>query len=179
MVCRISMRKNIVIIGLILLIVGVALFYAGGDLGISGIATSPTFTEKGTSKWESSSINVLSGQLLVLTSNNSKTALIPSSDASVVTSSNVDKYEVNGSTTTTSGVTTIEYTSITPGTYVIVTFGTYQAKVTMIKKSIDSLLVSLLPVLLGGVLGFVGFIVLIVGLVLKKKQLPPNPDMTY
>ena len=71
----------------------------------------------------------------MLTSNNSKTALIPSSDASVVTSSNVDKYEVNGTTTTTSGVTTIEYTSITPGTYVIVTFGSYQAKVTIIKKS--------------------------------------------
>ncbi len=173
------MRKNIVIIGLVLLIVGVALFYAGGDLGISGITTSPTFTEKGTSQWDSSSIQVSSGQLIVLTSNDSKTYLVPGSDASSVTSSNVGSYEVNGTVSTTSGVTTIEYTSISPGTYVIITFGTHQAKVSMIKKSIDSLLVSLLPVLLGGVLGFVGFIVLIVGLVMKKKQLPPNPEMTY
>lgn len=173
------MRKNIVIIGLILLIIGVALFYAGGDLGISGISTSPTFTEKGTSQWDSSTIQVSSGQLIVLTSNDSKTFLIPSNDVNLVTSSNVNNYEINGTATTTSGITTIEYTSITPGTYVVVTFGSHQAKVTMIKKSIDSLLVSLLPILLGGILGFVGFIVLIVGLVLKKKQLPPNPDMTY
>ena len=173
------MRKNIVIIGLVLLIAGVAIFYAGGDLGIRGISVPQTFTEKGANQWDSSSIQISTGQLIVLTTNNSKTFLVPASDASVVTSNNITHYQINGTATTTSGVTTIEYTSLSPGAYVIVTFGAHSSKVSMIKETINTLLIKLLPILLGGVLGFVGFIVLIIGLVLRKKQLPQDPGITY
>ena len=176
---RTQMRKKIVIIGLVLLIVGIALFYGGGVLGVKGLSASPTFKELKTGEWNSTAVVVSSGELLVLTSSTNQTYLVHSSDIGVVSKSNVKNYEINGTETTTGGVTTLEFTSITPGNYNIVAFGSKAPSVTLIKNSINSLLLELLPLIIGGVLGFVGFIVLIVGLVLRKKQLPPNQEMTY
>ncbi len=174
------MRKKIAVIGLVLLVAGVAIFFAGGSLGIRGLINDETMSAKGSGEFMSPVFNVSSGELVLITSNPASSIyLIPSADASIVNSSNVGNYKVAGGTyANNSGVTTIEYTSISSGTYNIVSFTSSSPKVTLTKEPVNSLLVALLPTIIGGIMAFAGFIVLIIGLVLRRKE-PPMPDLNY
>ncbi len=174
------MRKNIVIIGLILLVIGVALFFGGGDLGLHGLVKSETMTAVSTNEYQSSSFSVTAGSIVIITSHPASSLyIVHTSDASGVNSSNIAHYEVSGGTSNnTSGVTTLEFTSLTAGSYTVVSFSDQKTSVTLTNEVVSSLILSLIPTLLGLLLGFIGFIVLIVGLVLKRKN-PPLPDASY
>lgn len=176
------MRKKIVMIGLIIFVVGVVLFFGGGDLGLHGLVKTETMTESSTGVYQSPSFTVLSGNLTIVTSEPGTTLyIIHSSDSYLVNASNVKQYAITGGTTSnTSGVSTLAFTSMSAGTYTIVSVSTSNAiaKITLTNEADSSLIFSLLPTILGIMLGFVGFVMLIIGLILKNKT-PPLPDAAY
>jgi hypothetical protein len=176
------MRKKMALAGLILLIIGVVLFFGGGDLGLHGIVKTETMTQTSSGIYQSTSFTVVTGNVTIVTSDPaSGIYIVHTSDAHLVDASNIAQYALmHGIISNTSGVGTLTFTSMMGGTYTIIsiTNSSTSPHITLTNESEGSLLFSLLPTILGMLFGFVGLIVLIVGLILKTKR-PALPDAAY
>lgn len=166
------MRKNIVLIGLVLLIVGVAII--GVSLyemsALSDINSS--LTQVSSNEWRSDVINVnSSGVLTITTSETSGFGLIPASDLSAVTASNLANYAVGYDTSTTSGSQNAFVYDQLSGQYYFVIFSSSTPTMTYLFLTAEGEIFAELLIVGAGV-AFVGLIMAIVGAILKKKAEP-------
>ncbi|MGC8562908.1 MAG: hypothetical protein ACP5UZ_05395 [Thermoplasmata archaeon] len=168
------MRRNILIIGLILLVVGIAM--AGisaveashsASSSISGASTTMYPGPNG--EYHSQLLNVSSGEEVIVVANQ-HAYVIPSEDLTTVTNANVAGYAIVSST---SAGNTSTYSNI-PGSYYIVTFGTSTPSVdyAVVSGGLGNLIVTGLLVLIGVFLAIAGIIVTVIGAVLKPKNKP-------
>lgn len=168
------MRKNILIIGLVLLVVGIVMAGASAfeaahsaSGSISGASTSMLQCTNG--GYHSELLNVSSGEEVIVVANQ-HAYLIPSEDLGTVTSGNVAGFAVAPSTSVGN---TSTYSNI-PGSYYIVTIGTSPPSVdyAVVSGGLGNLIVTGLLVLVGVFLAIAGIIVAIIGAVLKPKNKP-------
>ncbi|MGA2665212.1 MAG: hypothetical protein ABSF83_09735 [Nitrososphaerales archaeon] len=167
------MRKRTVVIGLILLVVGIA-FVAGGIVGLKGAtSTISTFTTPQTGEYVSSEIVLnSSGALVVVRPSSSTGGLIPAQALSEVSSTSLATYALTANSTSGGSAT---YISIKEGDYYYVIFTSSQptTKITL-SGSLFRTAESGILVLLGGVLVLAGLIVTIVGAI-RKSNKPKQP----
>jgi hypothetical protein len=172
------MRTKIAIIGLVLMVVGIALFFGGGELALGHTSAPQTLTLAKGGEWASSDINVSAGSLVIVTSSTPNVYLVSSSNLGKLNDTNVGQYAINSTKTTAAGETTIDFSNLTAGQYLTISTSAARPNISVVNEGLNSLITALLPFILGVVLGFVGFIILIVGLLLKKK-LPKDPEQVY
>ncbi len=174
------MRKNLVIIGLVLLIIGVAMLFGGASLLAPKININSAPVSEvslGNNLWKSPAIQV-NGTNYILTdkSSSSKVYLVPSADISMINSTNLAQYGISPlSHTSVSSNYILTYNVASAGTYYLITVSSTSPTNSYSVLDSSSLISTAIVSLLGLVVGFVGFIILIVGLFLKKKQ-PQNPE---
>ncbi|MCL4346271.1 MAG: hypothetical protein M1496_07970 [Candidatus Thermoplasmatota archaeon] len=174
------MRKNIVIIGLILLVVGIALAVVGAQLVVpqAGINAKPSSeVSLGNNLWRTSEITLTSSTSIVEDqSSASSVYLVKASLISSVTQSNLKTIGVAPSSHTTASSENIFTFAVTSsGSYYLVSNSTSQPSNAISVINAASIIGPALVLLVGGGLAFVGLIILIVGLILRKKM-PPNPE---
>jgi uncharacterized membrane protein len=176
----ILMRKNLVIIGLILLITGVVLFFGGAQIVAPKVLLSSTPSPEvnmGNDLWHTNELSINGTNLLVEDQSSATSVyLISASAISGLNQSNLKTVGISPSThTAVSGKTLYTFTVSNPGKYYIVTNSTSQPSNIVNVINPASIVGDAVILLLGGILGFVGFVILIIGLVLRKK-VPPNPE---
>ena len=168
------MRKNILIIGLILLVVGIVMAGASAveaahsaSGSISGASTTMFSDSNG--GYHSQLLNVSSGEEVIVVANQ-KAYLIPSEDLGTATQTTVAGYAVVPSS---SAGNTSTYSNI-PGSYYIVTFGSSAPSVdyAVVSGGLSHLILTGLLVLIGVFLAIAGIIIAIIGAVLKPKNRP-------
>ena len=116
------MRKRMVTIGVVLLIIGIALF-ASGVIGLRGsTSTIKVFNQSNPGEYVSSEILLNSSSSIIVRSPPSVGGLVPAQDITLVNSNNISSYALS-STTSVAG--TEAYTSIT-GNYYYVIFSSTQ-----------------------------------------------------
>lgn len=166
------MRKKIVLIGLALLIAGIAII--GVSLyEMSALSTiNSSLTQVSSNEWRSDLINVNSSGVLTVTTNaTSGFGLIPASDLSVVTASNLASYAVGYDTSTTSGsLNAFVYDQIN-GQYYFVIFSSSEPTMTYLFLTAEGEIFGEL-LIVGAGIAFVGLVMAIVGAILKKKVQP-------
>lgn len=166
------MRKKLVIIGAVVLIIGVVLFFAVSEELLATSNVGQIQTGAGSGEWKSPMLNVTSGGQVTLISSSASSALIPASDLSKVTSSNLASYALK----TSSGFKNLSVGTVSvymppAGSYYIVTFSSTAPTLTYTVVNSASLTVVLgLLEIVAIVMGIAGLIVLIVGAVLKEKH---------
>lgn len=164
------MRKKILIIGVVLLVIGVA---------IGGTSLYETSKEvKNVSKTMYTGQNgdyysaILTpsstGYISVVSS--SETYLIPSQDLAVVDSSNVMDYAIAPTITTASATI---YSDLN-GSYYVVAFGSTTPTVTYTVLELNLGLIGIIAIsmIIGFILAIAGIIITIIGAILKPKNLP-------
>ncbi|OWP57444.1 MAG: hypothetical protein B2I17_00590 [Thermoplasmatales archaeon B_DKE] len=167
------MRKKIALIGVIVLVIGVVLVAAGLAGTLSMTKTYTHSTEISSTEWTTSEINMTSGGLLTVTgATGSDTGLVTSADLSSVNSSNIASYAV-APNNTVHGTVTFEGLS---GHYYYVVFSSSSPSISAVYiNNIGNEVVYAAMLVPGGVLAFIGFVVAIIGVILKKKpQGPPQ-----
>lgn len=170
------MRKRLLLIGVIILIIGVAFSVAGfvGEHNLVPIS-SQTMTQTSSGIWASSSLNVKSGSVLEVTSSSNSTYLVNTSDAGQVDASNIAKYEIHPLTTTTAdSLHILEYDNISGSFTVVSTSSSKPTVTTTLIANIGMVAVLGLLLIIGVVLAIAGFIIAIIGAVLKPKNPPVN-----
>ncbi|MGP6206708.1 hypothetical protein ACNF42_01545 [Cuniculiplasma sp. SKW3] len=174
------MRKNIVIVGIVLLIIGVGLFFGGAQILAPHVKISTTQSTEvslGNNLWRTNAITVNGTNYLIEDkSSSSSVYLVSASSLSSLNQSNLKTLGIAPSThTSVSSKILYTFTVSSPGNYYIVSNSTSQPSNSVSVLNPDSIVGDAIILLAGGALGFIGFIILIIGLVLKKK-LPPNPE---
>lgn len=164
------MRKKIAIIGVVLLIVGVALYVGATEGLMTTTIVNTKMVQTSTGEWTSLELNTSSGSQLSLVTENSSYALVPSNDMSKINSGNVQNYAVSPKSELSTSLGLVSTFSPSAGSYYVVVFSktTPSVKYTLLKSLADAAVYGLL-VLAGMVLSIVGVIVLIVGLILRNK----------
>ncbi len=169
------MRKKIVIIGVVILIIGIALFAAGSYEGTHLLHRSVSEIKSG--EYKTDNITLKSGYIMAVTSPPSVYGLIPINDIKIVNSTNINKYSLKP---IVSSSTAVEYlaNSTTAGDYTFVMFTSAVASTfTYEYGSFSTIEVIGVLALFGIIIGVIGFIVLIAGLILKPKQ--KEPDINF
>lgn len=167
------MRKKIAIAGAIVLIVGIAIFGVSLQQTFANTTVGTQMSQHSNGEWASNEINISSGNKLTLITNASDFGVIPAKDLSSLTSGNLNSYELTptGNTSTSSG--SVYVYSPNSGSYYIVAFAGSSPSVTYTTaSSLGAVAAYGIFLIVGVILGFAGFIVLIVGLVLKRKDNP-------
>ncbi len=166
-----KMRKKIVISGLIVLIIGIVIVGSSTAVVLSNTSVGGKLVQSNSGEWESPVINVSSGYRIVVTSHVSEFAIIPSKDMSIVNATNVNEYSVSSFKLTNVSSTSISQYKPTSGNYYLVVFTTSSpnVKYTVIKSLSQDARLGLIE-LAGIDLTIAGFVVLIIGLVKKKKN---------
>jgi len=168
------MRKKIAVIGLVILIVGIALaaggYYETTSVGLhSAVKTDPYNITTG---YMTNNVTVSSGYEVIMISNDTHAGLIKVSDLSKANNiTNLEHYEITPTSHTSNDRI---YTDLAAGTYVFIAFNTSMPVITYEYAPLTTIEVGGSLLVIGGIAAFVGFIVLIIGLVLKKKK-PENP----
>ncbi len=160
------MRKKIAIIGIILLVIGVAML-AVGVYGASGsITTISTFNQPNTGEYVSTQFAADSSETLVVSSPSSIGGLVPAQDVNTVSSTNINSYAA--SYNATAGGTEVYYGL--SGTYCYVAFSSTSPNSTII--ILNTAVATEYGVLAIGGIAFaiIGIIIAIVGAVLKVKK---------
>ena len=165
------MRKKIAMTGLVLFVIGVLLIAGFFLTGFSLPKATKTVSEVSAGEWDTGLILATpNGTLAVVASSNSNYGLIPSSDLSQVTSTNLASLAIKPlSSTTIDSHLAVTYENLN-GSYYFVMYSSSAPKITVtfIGNSDLSAAHGLL-ILTGGALSFIGLIVGIVGLVMRKK----------
>ncbi|MCL4447471.1 MAG: hypothetical protein M1556_05995 [Candidatus Thermoplasmatota archaeon] len=168
------MRKNLLIIGIVLLVVGVAM--AGISTVEAAHSVSSSIGGAGNTMYPgtngdyySNNLNVSTGDEVLVVSN-IHAYLIPSSDISTVNSGNVGSYAISPST---SAGNTSTYTGLL-GSFYVVTFGTSSPSVSyaVVSGGLGHLIITGLLVLGGAFLAIAGIVIAIIGALLKPKNRP-------
>lgn len=165
------MRKKIALTGLVLFVIGILLIAAFFLTGFALPQTSRTVNQVSSGEWESGLIEASPNvTLAVVTGTSSNYGLIPASDLISVNSTNLASYAVKPvSSTDVDSHLALAYRDLN-GPYYFVEYSSSAPtiSVTFVSNSDFSAGHGLL-ILAGGVLAFIGFIVGIVGAVLRKK----------
>ncbi len=163
------MRKNIVVIGLILLVIGIVMVGVESvsieHSGASTLSTQTTMIPSPNGEYHSNLLSVNKNQIVTVVTN-SKAYLIPASDISIVNESNVNNYAI--SPFTSSSTETI-FENLN-GSYYVVVFSNSTPAVTYMVGNISSLIGAGVFIVIGGLLFIVGIVVIIIGAILKPKQ---------
>lgn len=160
------MKTRTVMIGLIILVVGVALFIGGAFGVLSSITIKTNFTQPSAGEYLSAEIKLNSTSGLAVASPAAEGGIIRAQDLSLVNSSNLDTYAIPYNST---GVGTDIYRSLT-GNYYYVAFSSTRPSTTIVATPHMGTMVGYgLLVLLGIVCVIAGIVVAIVG-VFQKRQ---------
>ncbi|HUI85683.1 MAG TPA: hypothetical protein VLY21_00815 [Nitrososphaerales archaeon] len=163
------MNTRMVVVGLIILAIGIALFAVGAIGALGSVSIKTGFSQPHAGEYVSAEIVLNSTSDVVVASPASTGGLIHAQDLSLVNSTNFSAYAIPINTTGSSYV----YESLV-GDYYYVAFASTQPGTTIVATSLNSGVArygSL--VLLGIVLLIVGAVVAVVG-ALRKKRLPPD-----
>ena len=162
------MRARMVIIGVVLLIIGIALF-ATGLVGLRGSTTSiQVFNQSSPGEYVSSEILLNSSSSIIVRSPASVGGLVPAQDLTLVTSANIDSYALSSNSSVAG---TQAYTSIS-GDYYYVIFSSTQpnTRITVTEAPIATTAALGLLTLAGIALAFIGIILSLAGAFLKNKN---------
>ncbi|MEM0156346.1 MAG: hypothetical protein QW597_07100 [Thermoplasmataceae archaeon] len=165
------MRKKIALIGLAIFVVGIVLVGVSLAGTFSLTHTNGTVNIVTTGEWDSGEINVSSGGLLtVTTSASTNYGLVKAADLSSVSPTTLSSIAVKSNTSTSAASHQILTYQGLNGSYYFVVFASSTpsiliAYITDFSQEIVYALI-LLP---GGAMAVIGFIVGIVGVILKKK----------
>ncbi len=166
------MRKNLLLVGIVLLVLGVALAgvatyeTAHTALGISsGAGTSMYPGQNG--DYYSNVLNTSSGSEIVVVSS-AHPSLIPSKDLNIVNSTNVGSYAISPTRSTGSSF----YYSDLNGTYNVVVFSASYPTVdyVVITGSLGTVAIYGILLIVGVILAIAGIIIAIIGAILKPKN---------
>jgi len=161
-------KTRTVVIGVVVLVVGVALLI-GGTLGALGsITINTTFTQPNAGEYVSAEITLNETSGLVVSSPASVGGVVHAQDLSLVTSANIHTYAIPYNST---GAGSEIYTSLS-GNYYYVAFSSTQPNTTIVATPLRGGIVGYGSlVLLGLVLIVAGIVVAIVGVFQKRR--PP------
>lgn len=173
------MRKNLLIVGLVLLVIGIVLaglstyeVTGGAVRSINGAGNVMMAGTNG--DFYSNTLNVTPGYELIVVSS-TQSYLIPSQDLTTVNSTNVASYAIVPTTHSSSSTDTYVYIGLN-GSFVLVTFGSTSPSTmdyAVLKSGgISQLVVYGLLLIVGILLAIVGIIIAIIGAVLKPKNRP-------
>jgi len=162
------LKTRTVVIGVILLVVGIALF-GGGALGALGsITINRTFTQPHAGEYVSAEIILNATSGLVVSSPAVAGGVIHAQDLNLVNSTNISSYAIPYNST---GVGSDIYRSLS-GSFYYVAFSSTQPNTTVVATPLKSSLIGYgLLILLGIVCAIAGIIVAIVGVLQKTR--PP------
>lgn len=165
------MKTRTVVIGVILIAVGVALF-VGGALGALGsITINTTFTQPHPGEYVSAEIMLNGTSELAVSSPASAGGVIHAQDLGFVNSTNIGSYAISYNSTAAG---TDIYRSLT-GNFYYVAFSSSQPSTTIVATPLKSSVVGYgLIVLIGIVCGIAGIIVAVVGVFQKGR--PPAQE---
>ena len=170
------MRKKIAITGALILAAGLVMLFASSSVVNSHTSEYSRMSQKGTNEWVSLEINSTSNTDIAITmSNNITVGLVPASNLSAVTASNIQQYAVSPSQSTNTSSTFIISYLHEPGKFYIVASSSSDPAVhyTIIN---DASIVSVLSLftLFGIMVGIAGVIVTGLGVLLKNKKKDPE-----
>ncbi len=167
------MRKNIIFAGLIILVIGAAMF-GGGDYAISHSTTTGTSLSQIKSNPTEFVHNLSLSSTMLLTVESSYDAffVISASNISNASPSNINTYKYTPIENTTVASINVKGYDLSAGNYCLVAFNSTQPSVTYSYLPVSMTYVSLVSGI--GIFVFIiGIIVAIIGLVLKKKKVEP------
>jgi hypothetical protein len=169
------MRKRTVIIGLIILVVGIA-FVAGGIVGLKGTtSTISTFTQPQTGEYVSSEVALNSTAVVVVRPSSSTGGLVPARALSDVNSTSLATYALPASSTAGGSAT---YVGVKGDYYYVIFMSSQPATKIVTTGDVAKTAESGILVLLGGVLFLAGLIVTIIGAIRKSDKPKQPPGMT-
>jgi hypothetical protein len=173
------MRKRTVIIGLIVLVIGIALV-AGGVVGLKGTTgTISTFTQPRTGEYVSSELVLNSTAVVVVRPSSSTGGLVPAQSLGDVNSTSLATYALPASSTAGGSAT---YTKVQGDYYYVIFTSSQPTTNIVVAGDLARTVESGVLVLLGGVLFLAGLIVTIIGAIRKSnkpKQPPGATDADY
>jgi hypothetical protein len=165
------MRKRTVIIGLIILVIGIA-FVAGGVVGLKGTTSMiSTFTQRQTGEYVSSEVVLSSTGVVVVRPSSSTGGLVPAQSLSDVNSTSLATYALPTSSTAGGSAT---YSKVQGDYYYVIFTSSQPATKIVIAGDLTKTVESGILVLLGGILFIAGLIVTIIGAI-RKGNKPKQP----
>jgi hypothetical protein len=169
------MRKRTVIIGLIILVIGIA-FVAGGVAGLKGTTnTISTFTQPQTGEYTSSEVVLNSTAVVVVRPSSSTGGLVPAQTLGDVNSTSLATYALPASSTVGGSAT---YVGVQGDYYYVIFTSSQPATKIVITEDVAKTAESGILVLLGGILFLAGLIVTIIGAIRKSDKPKQPPGMT-
>ncbi len=172
------MRKNVVITGIVIMIIAIAMAGTGIYLIEQGAGinkSSELNLGNGAYAIEPIYVNSTNG-IIVVTSQADNVYLIPYSDFSnniTQSTAKADAISPN-SNTTSSGITSVSFTSLSVGKYAAVSFSSSDPSLALVSSSLNGLITDGILTLIGGIMFIVAIVVIIYGLL--KKNRPPIID---
>ena len=162
-----DLKTRTVVIGLIVLVVGIALFVGGVIGALGSISIQTNFMQPHPGEYVSSEILLNTTSGLVVSFPATTGGVIPAQDLSRINSTNLGTYAIPYNSSAGNYI----YRSLV-GDYYYVAFSSTQPDTTIVVTSLKGSLVGYGSlVLIGIVCGIVGFIIAIIGL-FQKKQTP-------
>jgi len=169
------MRKRTVVIGLIILVIGIA-FVAGGVVGLKGTtSTISTFTQPQTGEYVSSEVVLNSTAVVVVRPSSSTGGLVPAQALSDVNSTGLATYALAASSTAGGSAT---YVGVQGDYYYVIFTSSQPATKIVITGDVAKTVESGILVLLGGILFLAGLIVTIIGAIRKSNKPKQPPGVT-
>ena len=169
------MRKRTVIMGLIILVIGIA-FVAGGVVGLEGTtSTISTFTQPQTGEYVSSEVVLNSTSDVVVRPSSSTGGLVPAQALSDVNSTSLATYALPANSTLGGSAT---YSRVQGDYYYVIFTSSQPATKIVVADDLAKTAESGILVLLGGVLFLAGLIVTIIGAIRKSDKSKKPPGMT-
>jgi uncharacterized membrane protein len=169
------MSKRTVVIGLILLVIGIA-FVAGGIVSLKGTtSTTSTFTQPQTGEYVSSELILNSTGAVVVRPASSTGGLVTAQALSEVNSTNLATYTLPSSSTAAGSAT---YARVQGDYYYVIFTSSQPATRIVVTGDVAKTVESGILVLLGGILFLVGLIVTIIGAVRKSDKSKQPAGMT-
>jgi hypothetical protein len=173
------LRKRTLIIGLIILIIGIA-FVAAGIVGLRGTtSTISTFTQPQSGEYVSSEVKLNSSSAVVVRDASTSGGLIRAESLNDVNSTNLSTYALPVSSTAGGSST---YVGVKGDYYYVIFTSSQPTTMIVIAGNFIRTAESGILVLLGGVLFLAGLIVTIIGAIRrsnKPKQQPGVTDADY
>jgi hypothetical protein len=172
------LRPVIIIIGVVLLFLGIALFVGGTFTALGSTTIISTFSSPQTGEYVSTELVVNSTSTVVVSSPTSEGGLIPAQDLALVnSSSSLSSYAISPRSTAGGAAA---YTNLVGDYYYVVFSSTQPSSRIVISSGHLSRTIGAGLLVLGGIVLFLaGIIVAIIGVVLKKRPpaTPPPPPV--
>ena len=168
------MNTRTVIVGVIILVVGIALFAVGAFAALQNTTIITTFNQVNSGEYASTEIMLNSTSAVVVSSPAPVSGLILSQDLNLVNSTNLSQYALRPNSSTTSTET---YRQL-KGDYYYVAFSSSAPNTKVVAASVKSSLIGYGVLVIAGIACFIaGIVVAIIGAVRKNKN--AKKDDTY